>query len=195
MSKTNLRLIAMFAAAVLGGAVVFADPPPDSPRVKTVKAIADLSEHLDAPDVTERAKKIVAEYDSCDISNFFMVKRRGGFGIGKLAKTENQNAVHFLVPQLAKRKDLTEAELDANQDDYLRVAKGLQAMAQLAPHRGPEFTRGIAKKEKAWADVSVEFQNVTAELRKAIEERDPKKVRLAAASLNNTCNNCHLLRD
>src|SRR5262245_58644431 len=99
MNKSHLRLIAIFAVAGLGGAVVFADPPPDSPRVKTVKAIAELSEHLDATDVVERAKKIVAEYDSCDISNFFMVKRRGGFGIGKLAKTENQNAVQFLVPQ------------------------------------------------------------------------------------------------
>jgi hypothetical protein len=195
MNKTNLRLMVIFAVAGIGGAVVFADPPADSPRVKAVAAITNLSNHLGDKNVVDLAKAVVADHDSCDISNFFMQKRRGGFGIGKLAKNDPQNSVQFLVSQLVRRKDLTEAELDANQDDYLRVAKGLQAMAQLAPHRGQEFTRGIEKKVKAWADVSVEFQNVTAELLKAIEERDPKKVRLAVTALNQTCTNCHVLRD
>ena len=193
--KTSLRIIAIGSIVAIGSTVVCADPPPDSPRVLAVAAITDLSNHLRDPDVFERAKKVVVDHDSCDISSFFQQKRRGGFGVGKLAKNDMQNSIQYFVPQLARKKDLTEAELDEHQDDYVRIAKGLQAMAQLAPHRGKEFTRGVQKKEKAWADVSVEFQTVTATFRDAVEQRDPKKVRLTAVSLNQTCVNCHMLRD
>ena len=175
--------------------ILFAEPPPDNPRVRAVAAITELSEHVKDRDVAERAKKIVDEHDSCNISNFFRLKRVGGFGIGKLAKADNQNSVESLVLQLTRRKDMTEQELDEKQADYVRVAKGLQAMAALAPFRGPEFTRNVEMREKAWADVSVEFKKVTADFRRAIEERDPKKLRLEATRLNQTCNNCHVLRD
>jgi hypothetical protein len=190
------RVVAGIAIVALGGAtVLWADPPKLRPRDRAVMAIEDLSNHLNDRDVADRAKKIVADFDSCDISGFFMVRHIGGFGVGKLATNRSQDSVDSLVHRLAVNKSLTESQLEEYQADYLRVAKGLQAMAQLAPHRGKEFTRGDQKKEKAWADVSVEFQKVTAELRKSIEERDPKQVRLSAASLSQTCIHCHLLRD
>lgn len=190
------RVLAGIAIVVLSGAtILFADPPRQTPRARAVAAIEDLSNHLNERDVADRAKKIVEEHDSCDISGFFQSRFMGGFGVGKLAKDRVRDSVNSLVYQLAANKSLTESHLDENQADYLRVAKGLQAMAQLAPYRGAEFTRGNKTKEKAWADVSVEFQQVTAELRKSIEERDPKKVRLAAKSLSETCTHCHNLRN
>ncbi len=124
-----------------------------------------------------------------------MFKHSGGFGVGKLAENRSHDSVQSLVARLSRDKTLTEARLDEFQTDYLRVAKGLQAMAQLAPYRGGEFTHGNTTKEKAWADVSVEFQKVTGELRKAIEGRDPKKVRLSAESLSQTCMHCHAIRN
>jgi hypothetical protein len=195
MHEKSLRLNFVIAGLIAGSAASMADPPKLRPRDRAVMAVEDFSNHLNDRDVADRAKKIVAEHDSCDISGFFMVRHIGGFGVGKLAKNRSQDSVHFLVLQLAKNKKLTESELDENQADYLRVAKGLQAMAQLAPYRGSEFTHGNKTKEKAWADVSVEFQRVTAKLRTAIEERDPKKVRLSAESLSQTCAHCHALRD
>src|SRR5262249_35110301 len=100
-----------------------------------------------------------------------------------------------LVPELAKKTTLTEDHLTQNQADYLRVAKALQAMAELAPFRGAEFIGKNEKKAKAWADVSAEFKKNTAAFRQAIEESDPKRVRLPAAALNQTCTNCHVVRD
>ena len=196
MKSSTIRVMVL-SVLVLGGgtAVLFADLHPDDPRVKVRAAIEDLSNHLTDKGAPERAKKIVAEYDSCDISTFFQGKRHGGFGIGTLAKNQYQDSVQFLVAQLNRRKDVTETELGDNQADYLRVAKGLQAMAQLAPHRGKPFTRGDVKKEQAWAAVSTDFQKNTADFRTAVEERDPKKVRLAAVALHHTCCNCHVLRD
>lgn len=190
------RLLAGAAIVVLSGAtILFADPPKMRPRDRAVAAIEDLSNHLNDRDVADRAKKIVADHESCDISSFFMFKHIGGFGVGKLARDRSHDSVQSLVSQLAREKTLTEASLDDNQADYLRVAKGLQAMAQLAPYRGAEFTRGNKTKEQAWADVAVEFQKVTADLRSAIEQRDPKKVRLSAKSLSETCLHCHNLRN
>jgi len=186
-----LSVLGLGAAA----AVSFADLPSDDPRVQVRAAIEDLSNHLNAKDVPNRAKKIVADFDSCDISTFFAAKRGGGFGIGSLAKNQNQDSVPYLLIQLDRRKDITEKELDDKQADFARVAKGLQAMAQLAPFRGKPFTRGNEKKEKAWADVSADFQAKSAAFRTAVEERDPKKVRLTAGALNQLCNACHILRD
>src|SRR5262245_36439668 len=196
MKSSAIRLMVVSMLGLGATAVVgFADLRPDDPRLKVRAAIEDLSNHLDDKDAPGRAKKIVAEFDSCDISTFFQGKRQGGFGIGALAKNQYQDNVGYLLNQLERRKDITEKELNDSQTDYVRVAKGLQAMAQLAPYRGDPFTRGNEKKEKAWADVAKDFQKTSASFRIAIEERDPKKVRLAAGSLNQMCTACHMLRD
>src|SRR5262249_3380862 len=62
-----------------------AQQPPQNSRQAAQAAIIDLSNNLDAKDVSARAKKIVDEQDSCDISSVFRMKRSGGVGIGKAA--------------------------------------------------------------------------------------------------------------
>ena len=194
MRHILIRLVPAGLIALCMSWALMSAEPADS-RQHAQAAILELAEHLNDRDVADRARKIVKEHDSCDISTIFQLKRRGGLGVGKLATSEMRDSVQLLIMQLANKKTNTEQHLEENQADYLRVAKVMQAMAQLAPFRGKEFTRGNEKKEKEWADLSLDFQQKTAEFRAAIEDRDPKKVRLAAFALNNTCCHCHQLRD
>jgi len=193
---TTTRWLLAAATVALGTGLVLADPvPPEDGRIRAQRAILDLAENLTAKDVADRAKKIVQEHDSCDISAFFVLSRHKGLGIGKLTELGIQDSVERLVQQLSKRKTTTEADLEKYRDDLLRVAKGLQAMAELAPHRGADFTRNDPDRAKAWANVSADFKVKTAGFRTAVEQGDPKQVRLAALALHHTCCECHAVRD
>jgi hypothetical protein len=154
-----------------------------------VKDIVALSQNLEARDVTERAARIVKEHDSCDISTIFRPGPRGP-GIGALAKAGHRNSIEALVKDYAKKAPTAE-ELEQNQFDLMRTAKILQAMAELAPHRGPLVTN--PKNLPEWAKVSAEFKVTTREFRDAVQGKDPERVRKAAMSLEGTCNRCHNL--
>ena len=182
----------------LGGVVTFglawnmlpADPPPDRNK-QAQAAIVELSQHLDQKDVSDRAKKIVKEYQSDEISSFFVRKDAGGLGIGNLTQVTPQDSIERLVILLARRKNITEAELDQYQADYAKIAKVMQAMAELAPHRATGKIRQDEKLLKQWLDTAADFKKKTADFRQAIEERDPKKVRTGALNLRHTCCDCH----
>jgi hypothetical protein len=196
MRAVTVRWLAVGVVGLgLGWSVLPAEPPPDDPRVQTQAAIVKLSDNLEARDVGERAKRIVEQYDSCDISSVFRLKRSGGLGIGKAAEANHVNSVERLVLDFSRKKTTTEAELEQYRDDYVRVAKVMQAMAELAPYRGPPFTRGVPERVKAWENVSAEFKQKTAAFRRAVEDTDPKRVRTTAQSLEETCCACHVLRD
>ena len=174
--------------------VLRADPPavePKTPRQKAQAAIVKLSENLNAPDVATQAEKIVRENDSCDISSIFKLRERGGLGIGKAVEAGHRDGIEMVVADLAKKKTTTEGQLETYQDDYVRVAKILQAMAELAPYRGEQLVGSSAVK---WGVVSATFKEQTAAFRQALEEKDPKKVRSTAVKLRQTCCDCHELR-
>jgi cytochrome c556 len=196
MRTVSFRWLAVGVIGLgLAWGVLLAEPPPDNPRKQAQAAILSLSEKLDAKDVSARAKYIVDQYDSCDISSVFRLKKGGGLGVGKAAEAANLDSIERQVNLLATRKTTTEANLEQYRDDYLRVAKVMQAMAELAPYRGAPFTRQDPDRVQAWEKVSAEFKQNTAAFRKAIEETDPKRVRTTALTLQGTCNACHVLRD
>jgi hypothetical protein len=196
MHAVTVRWLAVGVVGLgLGWGVLLAEPPPDAPPKQAQAAILKLSENLEARDVGERAKQIVQQFDSCDISSVFRPRRGGGLGIGKAAEANHADSVERLVLDFSHRKTTTEAELEQYRDDYLQVAKAMQAMAELAPYRGPPFTREIPERVQAWEKVSAEFKQKTAAFRRALEETDPKRVRTTALSLEQTCNACHVLRD
>lgn len=169
--------------------------PEDVKRKAAQDAVVDLSENLGARDVSERAAKVVKAHASEDISSIFRLKRAGGLGIGNATEANHQDGIERLVLDFARKKTTTEAELEKHHADYLRIAKVLQAMAELAPHRATERVRKSPELAKEWAEVAAEFRKGTANFRKAIEEKDPKKVRLAAKEMHNTCCHCHGLAD
>jgi hypothetical protein len=171
-------------------------PTPEEKRAAAQKAILKLADNLDGKDVAERARKIVATHDSEDISSVFVVKSKGGLGIGKLTEVDStRDGIDRLMQRIAYRKTLTEAELEKYSADYKRVARVMQAMAELAPYRASPNVRKHEKRSQEWDDVAREFKEKTANFRTAVEEKDPKKVRLAAFKLQDTCCHCHNLLD
>jgi hypothetical protein len=196
MHAVTVRWLAVGVVGLgLGLGVLLAEPPPDNARQQAQAAILRLSDNLEGRDVGERAKQIVQQHDSCDISSVFRLKRQGGLGIGKAAEANHPDGIERLVLDMSRRKTTTEAELEQHRDDYLRVAKVMQAMAELAPYRGAPFTRQNPERVQAWQKVSAEFKQKTAAFRRAVEETDPKGVRTTALSLEQTCCACHVLRD
>src|SRR5438046_1172056 len=109
MNAFTLRAVVLSLMGLGAGiGVLSADPPKLRPRDRAVAAIVDLSEHLGAHDVAERAQNVVAEHDSCNLSAIFRPKKFGGLGIGQLAPAENKNSIEFLIPDLTKKNTLHE---------------------------------------------------------------------------------------
>jgi hypothetical protein len=200
MKPVTVRLLAVGVVGVSLGfgarGIGQSDPAERAKQTAAQNAILRLTERLQDKEVSELAKQIVQEHASEDISSVFTLKSRGGLGIGKLTEVAGtQDGIERLVQKLRARKTITEAEIEKYSADYLRVARVLQAMAELAPHRASERVRKDERRAKEWAEVSHEFKVRTAEFRQAVEEKDPKKLRLAARALNDTCCHCHGLVD
>ena len=197
MSPFTVRLLAVGVMAVgIGWTALRAEPAAQVDSTKKAQiAILDLSENLDARDVSERAKQIVKENLSEDISSVFRPKSSGGVGVGKLTEAGYRDNIQNLIAHLSNRRNTTEQLFEQYQVDFMRVAKLMQAMAELAPHRATERIQKNPKLAKEWQETAVDFKQKTKAFRTAIEEKDPKKVRLAARALNDTCCHCHGLAD
>jgi hypothetical protein len=186
---------------ILGAFTLGADQSSPTPSPEDVKrkaaqdAILNLSQHLGDLDVSAQAKVIVAKHHSEDISSVFRQKHVGGIGIGKAVEVHTRDSVESMVIELSRKKTTTEAQLERYQDEYMRVAKLLQAMAELAPHRATERVRNNPALAKEWAEVAAEFKAGATGFRKAIEEKDPKMLRLGARKMHDTCCHCHSLAD
>jgi hypothetical protein len=185
-----MSLAVVFLAGLSRG-----DQPPSHAEEKAAqKAIIELSENLDAPDVPERAAKIVREHASEHISSVFMNTNRGGMGVGRLAAGNRPygDSVQRLVQTWTNRPP-TAAEFEKNQAEMLKITRAIRAMSELAPYRVPKNAKPAVKKE--WADVAAEFHESAAGLDAAVEKADPAAVKAAARKLNNTCCHCHGLLD
>ena len=199
MKPFKVRILAVSVAALGLGISTFGQPATttvDDKRVAAQSAILKLSDNLDAKDVAERAKQIVKEHASEDISSVFKIRAKGGLGIGKLTEvTAKHDGIERLLLNLQRRRTITEAEIEKYADDYLRVAKVIQAMAELAPYRATERVQKDSKLTKEWQEVTHEFKEGARTFRKAVDEKDPKRLRLAAEKMENTCCHCHDLAD
>jgi len=184
-------LIAVSVLLAAGSVALWADPPDFVTEKKAQAAIVNLSDRLDASNTSEMAKKIVAEHQSPDISSIFAPRHRGGLGIGMATKAGHRDSIDALIRDFAHKKTTTEAELEEYYSDYLRVAKVMQAMAELAPYRASQFVRDNQDRMIEWQKTALDFKQKTAAFRKAIEEKDPKKVRMTALDLHHTCCDCH----
>jgi hypothetical protein len=184
-----LGLGAALAAAAQSGA-------PGGNLSPTVTAVRNLADTLERPDVSLRAKKIVEEYDGCEISQVFTLRRprRGGLGIGSAVKAGHKDSIDELVRDWSGPRPPTKDELETHQKDLLQVARVLQAMAELAPFRAQIYVpRNNEQMAASWRQVSVEFKVVTRALRDAIAKTDPVETRSVAVRLQRTCSACHKL--
>lgn len=185
-----MRIAVTFAVLILLAGLSFSQPPGHTKEKAAQKAIIELSDNLDAPDVPDRAARIVKEHDSEHISSVFMNTNRGGMGVGKLAPTNSPyaNSVQRLVMTWINRPP-TAAQLDKDQAEMLKITRIIRAMSELAPYRVPKDAKPAVKKE--WATVATEFHDTAAGLHDAVEKADPTAIKAAARKLNNTCCHCH----
>ncbi len=194
---TRARFLGILAIGL--GAALSASAQPGTPERNlspTVAAVLKLSERLDRADVTLQAKKIVDEFDGCEVSRVFTLKkpRRGGVGIGSAVKAGHKDSIEDLVRDWSGPRPPTKEELQTHQKDLLQVSRVLQAMAELAPFRRDIYVpKNNEKMAEDWRQVSAEFKTVTRALRDAIKKTEPAKTRQAAVQLQRTCSSCHKL--
>jgi hypothetical protein len=197
MTAIDARLLsASFVGLCLGiGALAAGEPSSTSAEQKRAaaqKAIIQLGDMIGEACAAQRAKQIVADHDSEDISSVFGNKPWGGLGVGKLAQNGlPRDSIERLINTLSRRKNITETEIEKYLDDYVRVAKVLQAMAELAPFRATENVKKSESLSKEWQEVARQFKEGALNFRKAVDGKDPKKLRLAAEKLQDTCCHCH----
>ena len=160
----------------------------------SVAAVLRLADSLDQPDVARRAKRLVEEFDPCDLSLVFTLKRPrgGGVGIGSAIKAGHPNSIDSLVRNWAGPRPPTKEELQAHHTDLLRVARVAQAMAELAPFRAHIYVpRRDEKRAAEWHKVCADFKKVTRAFHDAIDTKDPVVTRKVAVQLQATCMACH----
>jgi squalene-hopene/tetraprenyl-beta-curcumene cyclase len=167
------------------------EPLPGS-RNPAVAAILELADTLERPDVAFRAKGIVDFFDSCDISAVFQPKEYGGAGVGSAGRPGERSSIQRLVSNWAASKPPSKDELETHRQDLLKVARVLQAMAELAPHRmQPSWPQKQPARAEGWRKVSADFKVVTRAFRDSIDRGEPGEVRRATVNLQRTCVACH----
>jgi hypothetical protein len=192
------RTVVLIVALGLGLTVVASaqQGTPQRNLSPTVAAVQSLADSLNSGDVTSRAKKIVEEFDACEVSRVFSRTRthRGGVGIGSAVKAGHKDSIDDLVRDWSGSRPPTKEELETHQKDLLRVARVLQVMAEVAPFRRtiyvPENDKNAAEQ---WRQVCTEFKTVSRDLHWAIERAEPAETRKVAGRLQQTCNACHKL--
>ena len=191
----SIRVLGFFALGLLLFFVGSAQTAPQK-QVRAVQAIINLSDHLGTAEFHSRAKQIVDELDSCDISRIFGTKKSGGAGIGSAVKAGHGDSIQHIVMDWSGSKAPRAGELREHRKDLLKMARTLQVMAELAPMRMSQIvSMNNEKRVAAMNKVNADFKLVTAQLRDAIEKADPLETRKAAIFLNQTCMNCHDVRD
>jgi len=165
--------------------------PPDR-KIPLVLEIVKLADTLEQGSVSIRAKKIIQDFDPCDMPQIFRLKQRGGAGIGTASQAGHKNSIEDLVRDWSGSKPPTQKELDAHQMDLVRTARVLQTLAELAPHRVEIYVpKTDAKRTAAWFQASANFKTVTGEFRDALEKADLAKTRVTAVKLQKACAGCH----
>lgn len=196
---TPTRFLGIVMLGLGLGLVAAAQPPaPEQPVGSGVAAILKLADNLEGKDVSLRAKTIVKDHeDSCGISVVFSMKSSGGLGIGSAVQAGHKDSIEHLVRDWSGDKPPTREELQTHQKDLLQVARVLQAMAELAPHRMMRMrsrdSQGKEQTAEDWRKMTGEFQGSTRDLRDAIQQNDPAEARGAAVRLQQACYTCHKL--
>jgi Cytochrome C' len=113
---------------------------------------------------------------------------KGGLGVGKQGEF-TPDSIEGQVQNLSK-KPLPAQRLDKESDALAEMAYRIEAISEVARAKAPEKDEG-AKKKKDYLEWAGDMKKAAQELAEAAKSKDPKKVKNAAANLNNACNNCH----
>src|SRR5262245_12865082 len=101
-SPTRFLVVGMLGLSL--AFVASAQPGTEPEYNPAVAQIIKLAGLLDQRDVSIRAKNIVKEFDSCDISTVFRPRKAGGAGIGSAVHAGHKDSIEFLVRDWSTNK-------------------------------------------------------------------------------------------
>jgi hypothetical protein len=196
LMSTTARPLGIMAL-VLGLALAASAQPgqptqPAAPKKKlrpAVAAVVELADKLDRVDVPPLAAKLVKEHDACDFS---LVFSRWGAGIGSAVHAGHQDAIVALVKDWCGPRPPTRKELQDHRADLMRVARVMQVMAEVAPHRLEFYvSEKDTENAKEWRQRALEFGNAARDLEKAIAKTNAAATLKMALRVQDACRGCH----
>jgi len=195
--KTHLRTM-VAGAAVLGLGLAFLvtggrTQADDATNIRdavqnAAKALASGDNAGAEKIATDLAKSVEQLEDVMNMMSKRTPSGKGGLGVGKPGEI-TPDGIEAKIQNLSK-KPLPAQQLDKESDALIEMAFRVEAISEVAKAKAPEKDEG-AKKKKDYLEWAGDMKKAAQELSEAAKAKDPKRVKTAAASLNNACNNCH----
>jgi hypothetical protein len=168
-----------------------ADETVDREVKEAKKEIVELSKLVEkGKDISTRAAALGKKVDDVEsIMWCFKAKAKGGIGAGKTSADQN---IEVKIIRLSMRP-LTGEQLANEKADLIRIATISAAVAEVTTHYAPDrrVQHGAARKE--WLKRTSEMKKFSLELLAAVKAGEPRKVKQAAAKLNDSCYPCHFV--
>lgn len=179
------------AAGLIGGAV------PAQPGADLKKTVTEIAGHLrkaekdkgDAKAGKELAGKVGKSIEeTAELMAMFKLRDKGGLGFGKEgAVGATRDGIEPLVREMARAvPPVVLKDIGALEDMGYMIA----AMGAIVDAKGPP-KNADAKGKKLWHEYAHETHVQGLEFAKVVASKDAKKIKLAAAKVNNACGGCH----
>jgi hypothetical protein len=195
--KTYLRTMVAGAAVLALGLVLLAasgrTQADDAANIrdavqKAANSLANGDNAAAEKIATDLAKAVEQLEDVMNLMSKRTPSGKGGLGVGKPGEFM-PDGIEAQIQNLSK-KPLPPGRLDKESDALIEMAYRVEAISEVAKAKAPEKDQG-AKKKKDYLEWAGDMKKSAQELAEAAKTKDAKKVKSAAASLNNACNNCH----
>jgi hypothetical protein len=151
------------------------------------KALLDLTKDIEdgknAKEIRKKAQSIKQKNEELDdLMHIYKPQSKGGLGIGPKG-----DSIEAKLNALGK-KGISKADLARLEKDLVRVGNLNIAMtAVLEQYKVPALPPLV------WQARSDDLKKTSQEFIKAVKTGDPAKVRVAAHTITNACDNCHVL--
>jgi cytochrome c556 len=135
------------------------------------------------------AKKMPSDLDPGDVMSLLDKRHangKGGLGIDKKPNT----GIETMVQKFAKQAP-TQSKLNRDYAALRHAAYIIVASAKAIHNHCPVKAVDGKKNPKDWLNWSTAMDKQGSDFAKAIESKNPQKVKRAASNLNDTCTKCH----
>jgi hypothetical protein len=156
---------------------------------KAAKALSTGDDAAAAKIAGDIAKSVEQLEDVMNLMARRQPTGKGGLGVGDTPGSISPDGIEAKVQNLSK-KPLPAQQLDKESEALTEMAYRVEAISEVAKAKAPEKDEG-AKKKKDYLEWAGDMKKAAQELAAAAKAKDPQKVKAAAATLNNACNNCH----
>src|SRR5262249_53051228 len=160
--------------------------PTKTPELAARWAVLRVVGALHRPDADRQAQAAARDHELEDLAKVFKPRQRMGLGLGDAPQPGLPDGIEPALYALARKRP--DADLLARrQDDLVRSAEVIQAMALILQYKTPEKHKRAA----LWGPWVAEMRLAGKELETAYRNRAPEAVQAAARRVTNVCGECH----